>query len=133
MSIAIATENLVRTFGTVRAVNNVSFEIPSGSVVGFIGANGAGKTTTMRVLATLDQPDSGRAFINGHETRVYPDKIRDILGWMPDNYGAYAGMTVIEYLDRILPGVDSEIAKQAQRIFKMQGFAFELSRKVTGV
>ncbi|QQL45112.1 ABC transporter ATP-binding protein [Sulfuriroseicoccus oceanibius] len=96
---AIVAENLVRSFGPVRAVNNVSFEVPVGSVVGFIGANGAGKTTTMRMLATLDQPDSGRALINGYDAAVYPDRIRDALGWMPDSYGAYDGVTIVEYLD----------------------------------
>ncbi len=122
MSIAIAAENLVRTFGPVRAVDNVSFEIPSGSVVGFIGANGAGKTTTMRVLATLDQPDSGRAFINGHETRVYPDKIRDVLGWMPDSYGAYAGMTVIEYLDFFARALGFTKADRVARVADVMEF-----------
>ena len=58
MSVAIAVQNLHRSFGQLKAVNGVSFEIMQGSVVGFVGANGAGKTTTMRILATLDYPPS---------------------------------------------------------------------------
>lgn len=120
--IAIAAENLVRNFGPVRAVNNVSFEVPAGSVVGFIGANGAGKTTTMRMLATLDQPDSGRAFINGHDASVYPDKIRDVLGWMPDSYGAYAGVTIVEYLDFFARALGFSKADRVSRVMDVMEF-----------
>jgi ABC-2 type transport system ATP-binding protein len=90
---------LRRTFGKVHAVQDVSFSITKGQVVGFIGANGAGKTTTMRLLATLDSPDAGSINILGWDALSYPDKVRSKLGWMPDNYGTYDNVTVAEYLD----------------------------------
>jgi ABC-2 type transport system ATP-binding protein len=80
-------------------VDGLSFEIPAGQVVGFIGANGAGKTTTMRMMATLDVPDRGRIRIGGHDVVLSPDKVREQVGWMPDKYGAYDYMSVWEYLD----------------------------------
>jgi ABC-2 type transport system ATP-binding protein len=96
---AIELRNLHRFFGKLKAVNNVSFKTYPGQVMGFIGPNGAGKTTAMRVLATLDTPTAGDAFINGISVVDYPDQIRRILGFMPDNFGKYANMDVVEYLD----------------------------------
>ena len=67
--------------------------------MGFIGPNGAGKTTAMRILATLETPTSGDAFICGNSVIDYPDRVRRVLGFMPDAFGKYANMNVIEYLD----------------------------------
>lgn len=96
---AIQVINLHRHFGELKAVDGVSFTIPKGRVVGFVGANGAGKTTTMRILATLDYPTAGRIFIHGTDIVNYPTRVRRMLGWMPDSFGTYDHMTVIEYLD----------------------------------
>jgi ABC-2 type transport system ATP-binding protein len=91
--------NLRRSFGKVHAVQDVSFTVRKGQVVGFIGANGAGKTTTLRLLATLDTPDAGSIEVLGCEASNYPDRVRARLGWMPDSYGTYDNVTVAEYLD----------------------------------
>lgn len=95
----LRVENLYRRFDRVQAVDGVSFEIRPGEVVGFIGANGAGKTTTMRIIATLDYPDSGRVEINGYDVVDHPEQARRCLGWMPDAFGSYADVTVYDYLD----------------------------------
>lgn len=95
----LAVRELTRVFGRLRAVDNVSFSAWPGQVVGFIGPNGAGKTTTMRILATLDLPDSGDAFINGHSVIDEPDLVRHSVGFMPDSFGKYSNMNVVEYLD----------------------------------
>jgi ABC-2 type transport system ATP-binding protein len=95
----ISVDNLCKTFGTVRAVGGVSFEVERGKVVGFIGANGAGKTTTMRMLVTLELPDSGEIRVCGHDVVEEPGAVRQKVGWMPDAYGTYENMTVYEYLD----------------------------------
>ncbi len=91
--------NLHRFFGRLKAVNNVSFKAYPGQVMGFIGPNGAGKTTTMRILATLDIPTAGDAFVGGYSVVDDPDKARKILGFMPDSFGKYANVNVVEYLD----------------------------------
>ncbi len=96
---AISVCGLVKRFGRLRAVDDVSFDIPRGSVAGFIGANGAGKTTAMRIMATLELADEGTVAIAGHDVLDRPAETRRVLGWMPDSYGAYDNMTVWEYLD----------------------------------
>ncbi len=95
----VQVNNLVRTFGDVRAVDGVSFEIEAGQVVGFIGENGAGKTTTMRMMVTLDLPHEGSVKICGYDTVNHPNQVRKKIGWMPDSYGAYDAMDVWEYMD----------------------------------
>jgi ABC-2 type transport system ATP-binding protein len=96
---SLEVRNLHRFFGKLKAVNNVSFTAYPGQVVGFIGPNGAGKTTTMRVLATIDSPTAGDAFIGGYSVIDDPDQVRRLLGFMPDSFGRYPNMDVVEYLD----------------------------------
>jgi ABC-2 type transport system ATP-binding protein len=95
----IEVEGLHRRFDKVVAVEDVSFALPAGQVVGLIGANGAGKTTTMRILATLDLPDAGTVRFAGRDIVEYPGEVRRRLGWMPDHYAAYRDTTVWDYLD----------------------------------
>lgn len=96
---AFEFRNLHRYFGRLRAVNSVSFQAQPGDVVGFIGPNGAGKTTAMRILATLDIPTAGDAFVQGHSVVDDADKVRQVLGFMPDSFGRYPNVNVVEYLD----------------------------------
>src|SRR5258707_14680986 len=96
---AFEFRNLHRFFGKLKAVNNVSFRAYPGQVVGFIGPNGAGKTTAMRILATLDLPTAGDAFVEQYSVVDDPDKVRKILGFMPDSFGRYSNVNVVEYLD----------------------------------
>ncbi len=70
-----------------------------GQVLGFIGPNGAGKTTTMRILATLDLPTAGDALICGESVIDEPDRVRQVLGFMPDSFGRYPNMNIVEYFD----------------------------------
>ncbi|MBA3313050.1 MAG: ABC transporter ATP-binding protein [Planctomycetota bacterium] len=95
----LEVDHLHRYFGRLKAVQDVSFAAYPGQVMGFIGPNGAGKTTAMRILATLDTPTAGDAFICGYSVVDDPDKVRRLLGFMPDSFGKYGNMTVVEYLD----------------------------------
>jgi len=96
---AIEFDNLVKTFGNTVAVNKVSFQVFPGEVFGFIGPNGAGKTTSMKILSTLDTPDSGSAKVDGFCSVNDPERVRRRLGYMPDGFGAYSNITCEEYLD----------------------------------
>jgi ABC-2 type transport system ATP-binding protein len=96
---AFEFRNLHRFFGRLKAVNNVTFTAWPGQVVGFIGPNGAGKTTAMRILATLDLPTAGDAFVEGYSVVDDPDKVRKVLGFMPDAFGRYPNVNIVEYLD----------------------------------
>src|SRR5215469_2442412 len=77
---AVRTEDLVKTFGSTRALDGVGLEIPAGRVLGLLGPNGAGKTTTVRILTTLLRPDSGRAWVAGHDVLADPESVRKNIG-----------------------------------------------------
>ena len=79
-SLAIEAENLVKRFGDQTAVDDVSFSVPEGSVLGLLGPNGAGKTTTVRMMTTLSTPTSGTARVAGHDVRREPDAVRRSMG-----------------------------------------------------
>lgn len=95
----VEVKNLVRHFGKVKAVDDISFAFGSGEVIGFVGPNGAGKTTTMRIMATLDEPTSGDVLLDGVSLLAYPEAGRALLGYMPDALPEHADMTAHEYVD----------------------------------
>lgn len=95
----IVVENLKKHFGDTYAVRGISFEVKEGDIFGFIGPNGAGKTTTIRMLSTLEDPTSGRLFIDGIDVINRPEEVRNTIGYMPDYFGVYENITVREYLD----------------------------------
>jgi ABC-2 type transport system ATP-binding protein len=95
----IEFRRLFRHFGSTKAVHDISFAVPRGQVFGYIGPNGAGKTTSMRILATLDLPNWGDAFVDGFSCINDPDRVRRRLGFMPDYFGTYADVNCYEYLD----------------------------------
>jgi ABC-2 type transport system ATP-binding protein len=98
MSLVEVTQ-LTRRFGAITAVEDLSFRFDGGEIFGFIGPNGAGKSTTMRILASLDIPSAGDCTVAGLSTVDDADRVRRMIGYMPDNYGTYPNMTVIDYLD----------------------------------
>ena len=122
MSNAISIRNLFRYFGNLKAVDGISFDVPHGSVCGFVGANGAGKTTTMRILATLDYPTMGTAEVCGINVVNHPDKVRSLIGWMPDHFGNYEHMTVLEYLDFYARALGYEGKERRMRIQEVMEF-----------
>ena len=91
--------NLRKDFGATRAIDDISFSFSSGQIIGFVGPNGAGKTTTMRILATLDEPTSGDAKIDGVSIVEVPEKARRLIGYMPDALPMHRDISVHEYLD----------------------------------
>lgn len=95
----IETRNLTKRYGNLIAVNNINLNLGPGDVFGFIGPNGSGKTTTMRMIATLLNPDHGEAYVCGKSIYTDQEDIRRLVGFMPDFFGVYDDMTVIEYLE----------------------------------
>jgi ABC-2 type transport system ATP-binding protein len=128
--------DLHKAFENVQAVRGVSFEVFPGEVVGFIGANGAGKTTTMRMMATLEIPDSGTVEVDGWDAAQYPDRVRRLVGWMPDAYGSYTNTTVWDYLDffaRLLDLKGSERRERVAEIVEFSGLGDLLDRPMNGL
>lgn len=95
----IETRQLTKRYGELIAVNQINLTLKEGDVFGFIGPNGSGKTTTMRMLATLLQPDYGEAYVCGKSIYTHAQEIRRLVGFMPDFFGVYEDMTVVEYLE----------------------------------
>ena len=95
----IKTAGLTKKYGDMYAIQNIDLDLDEGDLFGFIGPNGAGKTTTMRIIATLLNPTSGEAYVCGNSIYTKPKEIRRLVGYMPDFFGVYDDMKVIEYLE----------------------------------
>src|SRR5215218_9016534 len=95
----IETRDLTKMYGDLYALNRLTLKLERGDVYGFIGPNGAGKTTTMRILATLLNPSWGEATVCGYSIYNNAKEIRRVMGYMPDFFGVYDDMKVIEYLE----------------------------------
>jgi ABC-2 type transport system ATP-binding protein len=95
----IETHDLTKMYGDLYALNRLNLKLDQGDVYGFIGPNGAGKTTTMRILATLLNPTFGEATVCGYSIYTAAKEIRRTIGYMPDFFGVYDDMKVIEYLE----------------------------------
>lgn len=96
---AISVQNLCKQYGSVLAVDNISFDVPTGELVGFLGLNGAGKSTTMRILTTYLPATSGVAKLAGFDVMYQSLEARQNLGYLPESVPLYPEMRVIEYLD----------------------------------
>lgn len=96
---AVQTTSLTRVYGNMVALNSLTLTVNRGDLFGFIGSNGAGKTTTLRILATFLAPSGGKAEVLGHDVVHEADRVRHIIGYMPDFFGVYKDMEVTEYLD----------------------------------
>jgi len=95
----ITVKELRRSFGSIVAVDGISFDVAKGEVLGFLGPNGAGKTTVMRILACFLRPDSGPATVYGYDILKNPVKVRQQLGYLAENSPAYNEMTVGSFLN----------------------------------
>ena len=95
----IKTVNLTKKYGELHAIQGIELDLDEGDLFGFIGPNGAGKTTTMRIIATLLEPTWGEAYVCGNSIYNNAQEIRRLVGYMPDFFGVYDDMKVIEYLE----------------------------------
>jgi ABC-2 type transport system ATP-binding protein len=129
----LQVRGLSRHFGSLKAVDDVSFMLEEGQILGFIGPNGAGKSTTMRILATLDVPTQGQVLLDGKSVVDSPDKVRPLLGYMPDRYGTYDDMTVVEFLDFFARAYRLKGAERKKRVDAVMEFAglVQLADKLT--
>jgi ABC-2 type transport system ATP-binding protein len=118
----LEVKNLSRHFGALKAVDDVSFTLEAGTILGFIGPNGAGKSTTMRILATLDVPNAGEVLLDGKSVVERPDQARPLIGYMPDRYGTYDDMTVFEFLDFFARAYGQKGRARAERVDSVMDF-----------
>jgi ABC-2 type transport system ATP-binding protein len=112
----IEVKGLVKTYGTKRAVDGVTFTVKRGDILGFLGPNGAGKSTTMKMITGFIRPDAGTATVDGIDVTVDPVAVKRKLGYLPESAPAYPEMTVEEFLGFIaeVRGFRTSDAKRAQ-------------------
>jgi ABC-2 type transport system ATP-binding protein len=137
----IETHDLTKKYGELFAIKSLELNLQKGDVFGFIGPNGAGKTTTMRILATLLNPTWGEAYVCGHSIYTKPREIRRLIGYMPDFFGVYDDMKVIEYLEffaaayRIKGAARRKICDEVLQLvdlgYKREALVTSLSRGMT--
>ncbi len=96
---SIIVSNLTKSYGSVKAVDEISFEVHHGEIVGFLGPNGAGKTTTMRMITSYLSPTSGNISIEGKDIREYSLETRKLIGYLPEQNPLYHDMNVLDYLE----------------------------------
>lgn len=137
----IQIQELTKAYGDLHAVDNLSLELNEGDLFGYIGPNGSGKTTTMKILATLLQPSWGEASVCGYSIYTHPKEIRRLIGYMPDFFGVYDDMKVIEYLEFFAAAyrikgdqrrkVCNEMLELVDLGYKRDAFVTSLSRGMT--
>ena len=120
---ALNSENLKKSFGNVKAVDGLSLSVEPGEIYALVGPDGAGKTTTMRLLASIMDPDSGHAWVNGHDTVTEAEAVKEAIGYMSQRFGLYPDLTVREnlvfYAD--IQGVSKKLRKE--RMERLLGFS----------
>ncbi len=122
----LSIEHLTKTFGTVKAVDDLSLHIAPGEIYGFIGHNGAGKTTTLRSVVGIQQFDQGEIRVGGISVREDPLAVKKILAYIPDNPDLYEYMTGIKYLNFVADIFGVSKADREARIHEYAG-RFELT------
>ncbi len=137
----IEAHDLTKKYGDMYAIRSIELDLKEGDLFGFIGPNGAGKTTTMRILATLLNPTWGEAYVCGNSIYTNAKEIRRLVGYMPDFFGVYDDMKVIEYLEFFAAAYRikgparkkrcNEMLEIVDLAFKRDAFANTLSRGQT--
>lgn len=126
---SIKAENITKTYSGQKALNNISFSIKKGEIVGFLGPNGAGKSTMMKILTTYIKDFEGDASVNGYPVRKEKINVQKSIGYLPEHNPLYLDMYVREYL-----GFNAEIynieKSQVEKIIELTGLTPEANKKI---
>jgi ABC-type multidrug transport system ATPase subunit len=128
---AISAEHLVRRFGQVTAVNDVSFRVEQGEIFGFLGPNGSGKTTVIKMLTGLLPLSGGSARVEGLDVRVDSEVVRERIGYMSQNYSLYQDLTVeenLQFYGRIYSLDRARLKRRIEEIVQLNGLAPYMNR-----
>jgi ABC-2 type transport system ATP-binding protein len=117
----IRTQHLTHRFGSVEVLHDISFEVGRGEIFGFIGPNGAGKTTTIRAMTTLIEPSAGRIEIDGIDVMLEPERVKKKIGYMADQAGVYAKLSIEEYLTFFAAAYGLDATKAATMALDLTG------------
>lgn len=129
----ISVDRLTKTFGLEKAVDDISFEVQRGEVLGFLGPNGAGKSTTMRVLTCYLPPTGGRVTVNGLDVTEDSLEVRRLIGYLPESTALYTDMTVRDYLKFVAAIREMSAADERSRtsyVVDVCGLSGVLSKRI---
>ncbi|MBN1337964.1 MAG: ATP-binding cassette domain-containing protein [Bacteroidales bacterium] len=129
----IIVENLTKRYGAQRAVDDISFRVNTGEVLGFLGPNGAGKTTTMKAITTFLIPNEGNIRVGEFSIHDHPDEIKKKIGYLPENNPLYPEMPVVDYLRFVaeLQGIEkNRINERILRMIDVCGLEGEKHKKI---
>lgn len=135
---AVIANRLTRRFGSLTAVDQLSFEVQRGEVFGLVGPDGAGKTTTLRMLCGLVDPDEGDAQVAGFEVLKHPDQVKDAIGYMAQRFGLYGDLSVEENMDfyadlfGIVGAERRELKDRLLKMTRMEPFRSRPAAKLSG-
>ncbi|MDZ7744121.1 MAG: ATP-binding cassette domain-containing protein [Bacteroidota bacterium] len=115
----IIVENFTKKYGAQKAVDNISFKVKTGEVLGFLGPNGAGKTTTMKAITTFLTPTSGKISLGRYSVQENPEEVKKHIGYLPENNPLYHDMPLIDYLKFVAEIQGIEKSKIRERILDM--------------
>src|SRR5689334_8292368 len=130
---SIEVSNLTKIYGEQKAIDNISFTINKGEIVGFLGPNGAGKSTTMKIITGYLQPDEGEAIVNGIPVKKQPLQAKASIGYLPEANPLYYDQYVREYLDFVadVHGVPAKLKKdRIEAVIQTVGLSLESKKKV---
>lgn len=116
MSKIIEVKKLSKSYGPTPAVHDISFDVEDGEIFALIGPNGAGKSTTLRTLATILTPTSGTVTIGGFDLHRQPNRIRDIISYLPEEAGAYKNLRGLDYLKFMAALHFDDVAARAEAV-----------------
>lgn len=130
---SIIVENLTKYYGDQKAVDNISFHVETGEVVGFLGPNGAGKSTTMKMITCYMAASSGKILLDGLDAEARPEEIKQKIGYLPENNPLYTEMAIIDYLRFCaeIQGVEKGlISGRIREMVEMCGLNLERHKKI---
>jgi len=135
MSVSIECVGLVKVFGNVKALDNLTFKVEEGRIYGLIGPNGAGKTTTLRIISTLILPTQGSARVFGRDVVHEASEVRKLITYLPEEAGAYKNLSGYEYLQfmgRFNSQNGADLKQMVEEAAKISGLGDRLKDRVKG-
>jgi sodium transport system ATP-binding protein len=128
----IEVRNLQKTFGTLKAIDNISFQVSPGEIFGLLGPNGAGKTTTLRILSTLLKADGGSAVLNGLDVKKQSEEVRKTIGVVNGGMGLYdrlTGLEVLQYFGNLYGMSKRAVEKRVKELDGLLHLGATLNRR----
>lgn len=126
---SIEVQNISKSYGAQKALDNVSFSVKKGEIVGFLGPNGAGKSTLMKILTTYINADEGKASVNGHDVNDDPKAVQQSIGYLPEHNPLYLDLYVREYLE--FNAAIYKVAKsRIEEVIQLTGLSAESHKKI---